>query len=120
MKMSIKAELAYSSADATQIIANIEASHTSDQSVLSETLDFQPPAKILSDKSPYGDRRIRASLSGDVNIRYVALVENNVRRLLSLLIEMGPPPRNTLITFEKLLLRRGPNRRRSGPLLSKR
>jgi hypothetical protein len=82
VKLSIKAELAYSFADATQIIANIEASHTSDQSVLSETLDFQPPAKILSDKSPCGDRRIRASLSGDVNIRYVAVVENNVRRLL--------------------------------------
>jgi transglutaminase-like putative cysteine protease len=82
VKLSIKAELAYRFADATQIIANIEASHTSDQSVLSETLDFQPPAKVLSDKSPYGDRRIRASLSGDVNIRYVAVVENNVRRLL--------------------------------------
>jgi hypothetical protein len=51
VKLSIKAELAYSFADSTQIIANIEASHTSDQSVLSETLDFQPPAKILSDKS---------------------------------------------------------------------
>ena len=50
--------------------------------VLSETLDFQPPAKILSDKSPCGDRRIRASLSGDVTIRYVAVVENKVRRLL--------------------------------------
>jgi hypothetical protein len=65
VKLSIKAELAYSFADATQIIANIEASHTSDQSVLSETLDFQPPVKILSDKSPYGDRRIRASLSDE-------------------------------------------------------
>jgi hypothetical protein len=42
VKLSIKAELAYSFADATQIIANIEASHTSDQSVLTETLDFQP------------------------------------------------------------------------------
>ncbi len=82
MKLSIKAELVYSFADATQIIANIEASHTSDQSVLSETLDIQPPAKILSDKTARGDRRIRASLSGDVNIRYLALVENNVRRLL--------------------------------------
>jgi hypothetical protein len=73
---------AYSFADATQVIANIEASHTSDQTVLSETLDIQPQAKILSDKSVSGDRRIRASLSGDVNIRYVALVENHVRRLL--------------------------------------
>ncbi len=57
MKLSIKAELAYSFADATQIIANIEASRTSDQSILSETLDIQPPAKILSDKTPYGDRQ---------------------------------------------------------------
>jgi transglutaminase-like putative cysteine protease len=88
VKLSIKVELAYSFAEATQIIANmqiianIEASPTSDQLVLSGTLDFQPPAKLLSDKSPHGDRRIRASLSGDVNIRYVAVVENNVRRLL--------------------------------------
>ena len=82
MKLSIKAELAYRFADATQIIASIEASHTTDQSILSETLDIQPPAKVLSDKTAYGDRRIRASLSGDVNIRYEALVENNVRRLL--------------------------------------
>jgi hypothetical protein len=73
---------AYSFADATQIIANIEASHTSDQAILSESLDIQPPAKILSDKTASGDRRIRASLSGNVNIRYMALVENNVRRLL--------------------------------------
>ena len=82
MKLSIKAELTYQFADATQIIANIEASHTADQSILSETLDIQPPAKVLSDKTAYGDRRIRASLSGNVNIRYLALVENNVRRLL--------------------------------------
>jgi transglutaminase-like putative cysteine protease len=82
VKLSVNAELAYSFANATQIIANIEASHTSDQSILSETLDIQPPAKILSDKSSYGDRRIRTSLSGDVTIRYLALVENNVRRLL--------------------------------------
>src|SRR6202035_4404503 len=44
--------------------------------------DIQPPAKILSDKTASGDRRIRGSLSGDVTIRYLALVENNVRRLL--------------------------------------
>ena len=69
MKLSIKAELAYHFLNATQIIANIEASHTSDQAILSESLDIQPQATILSDKTAYGDRRIRASLSGDVNIR---------------------------------------------------
>jgi hypothetical protein len=72
VKLSIKAELAYSFADATQIIANIEASDTSDQSILSETLDIQPPAKFLSDKTAYGDRRAGA---GDGVPRIMAMLE---------------------------------------------
>jgi transglutaminase-like putative cysteine protease len=82
MKVSIQSELVYSFADATQIIANIEASHTDDQSVLSESLLFEPPAELLRDKSPAGDRRIRACLSGQVAIRYQAVVENRLRQLL--------------------------------------
>ena len=70
MKLSIEAELIYNFAEATQIIANIEASQTSDQVILSESLDIQPPARMLSDKTPYGNRRIRASFSGEVTIRY--------------------------------------------------
>jgi hypothetical protein len=82
VRLSIKAELVYSFVEATQVIANIEASHTSDQTILSESLDIQPPTKILSDKTLYGDRSIRASLSGEVTIRYLAEVENNLRQLL--------------------------------------
>jgi len=82
MKLSIKAELVYSFSDATQIIANLEAAHTSDQVILSESLGVQPPVRLLSDKSPSGDRRIRASLSGEVAISYLAVVENNLRQLL--------------------------------------
>jgi transglutaminase-like putative cysteine protease len=82
MKLSIEAELVYNFANDTQVIANLEASHTSDQIILSESLDIQPPAQVLSDTTPYGDRRIRASLSGDVTIRYSAVVENNRRQLL--------------------------------------
>lgn len=82
MKLSIRAELVYNFAEATQVIANLEASQTSDQMILSESLDVQPPARLLSDKTPYGDRRIRASLSGDVTIRYLATIENNLRQLL--------------------------------------
>ena len=82
MKLSIKAELVYNFANETQIIANLEASHTSDQVVLSELLDIRPPATLLSDTTPHGDRRIRASLSGDVSITYTAVVENNLRKLL--------------------------------------
>lgn len=82
MKLSIQAELAYSFAQATQVIANIEASHTSDQMVLEESLDIEPPVNVLSDKTPSGDRSIRAAFSGEVTIKYTALVENKVRQLL--------------------------------------
>lgn len=82
MKLSVQAELTYSFAQDTQIIANIEAAHTGDQMVLTESLDIQPPAHILSDRTPYGDRSIRAAFSGEVTIKYTALVENNVRQLL--------------------------------------
>jgi transglutaminase-like putative cysteine protease len=82
MKLAIKAELVYTFAPETQVIANIEASHTGDQMILSETLDIQPPVRWLSDKTPYGDRSMRASLSGEVAIRYQAVVENNLRQLL--------------------------------------
>jgi transglutaminase-like putative cysteine protease len=82
LKLSIQAELAYSFAQATQVIANIEASHTSDQMVLEESLDIEPPVNVLSDKTPSGDRSIRAAFSGEVTIKYTALVENKVRQLL--------------------------------------
>jgi transglutaminase-like putative cysteine protease len=82
MKLSIEAELVYHFADDTQVIANLKASRTSDQIILSESLEIQPPANFLSGTTPYGDRSIRASLSGDVTIRYTALVENNLRQLL--------------------------------------
>ncbi len=82
MKISIQSELVYGFSDATQVIANIEASHTDDQSILSERLTVEPAADLLRDKSPAGDRRIRACLSGQVTIRYQAVVENRLRQLL--------------------------------------
>jgi transglutaminase-like putative cysteine protease len=82
MKLSIKAELVYTFAPATQIIANIEASQSNDQTVLSDSLEIQPPIQLVSDKTPYGDRSIRASFSGEVTILYRAVVENNLRQLL--------------------------------------
>ena len=75
MKLSIEAELVYNFANDTQIIANLEASRTSDQTILSEALDIQPQTKVLSDTTPSGERRIRASLSGNVAIRYTAVIE---------------------------------------------
>ena len=84
MKLSINAELVYTFAEATQVIACLEASHTADQTVLSESLDVQPPVQLLRDSSASGDRRIRAALSGQTTIRYEAVVENNLRQLLPL------------------------------------
>jgi hypothetical protein len=81
MKLSIKAELVYHFADDTQGIANLEASRTRPDH-LSDSLDIQPPAKFLADSTPHGDQSIRASLSGNLTIRYAGLVENNLRQLL--------------------------------------
>ena len=82
MKLAIKAELAYSFAPSTQVIANIEASQSSDQTILSELLDIQPQVQLLSDTTPHGDRSIRAAFSGEVTILYQAVVENHQRQLL--------------------------------------
>jgi hypothetical protein len=54
VKLSIQAELAYTFEQATQIIANIEASHTNDQMILSESLDIQPPADLCRTRRPLG------------------------------------------------------------------
>jgi transglutaminase-like putative cysteine protease len=82
MKLSVKAELVYRFLPDTQIIASIEAAHAADQTVLSETLDITPADALLRDQMSWGDRRIRASLSGDVTIAYQAIVENHRRELL--------------------------------------
>jgi transglutaminase-like putative cysteine protease len=82
MKLAIKAELFYTFAPETQVIANIEASHSSDQTVISETLDVQPPIRLRSDKTLGGDRSLRGAFSGEVTIVYQAVVENHLRQLL--------------------------------------
>ena len=82
MKLSVKAELVYDFPEATQVIASIEAAHSGDQSVISEILDIQPSVPLLRDEMSWGDRRIRASFSGQVTIRYEAIVDNNLRQLL--------------------------------------
>jgi hypothetical protein len=45
MKPSIDAELVYNFTQDAQIIANLQASRTSDQTILSESLDIQPQAQ---------------------------------------------------------------------------
>ena len=82
MKLSVKADLTYSFPPETQVIASIEAARSTDQTIISEALNIQPPVQVLRDEMSWGDRRIRGSLSGQVTIRYEAIVENNLRQLL--------------------------------------
>ena len=56
MKLSIEAELVYNFINDTQVIANLEASRTDDQVILSESLAIEPHAHVLCDTSPSGDR----------------------------------------------------------------
>ena len=49
MKLSIEAELIYKFATETQIVANLEVSRTSDQSILSDLLQIEPKTKMISD-----------------------------------------------------------------------
>jgi transglutaminase-like putative cysteine protease len=82
MRLSVRAELVYSFAEATQVMALIEASCSTDQDIVSESLDLDPASSLVRDTALSGDRRFRACLSGEVGIVYSATVENRVRQLL--------------------------------------
>ena len=82
MHLTIRTELVYTFAEATQVIAHIEASRSDDQQVIEERLVLDPPADRVSDQDLSGDRRFRACLSGEVSILYTATVDNRSRRLL--------------------------------------
>ena len=79
---SVGAELVHSFAEATRVMALIEASCSADQDMLGESLDIDPAASLVRDTAPSGDRRFRACLSGGVGIVYSALVENRIRQVL--------------------------------------
>jgi hypothetical protein len=71
MKLSIKAELVDNFADDTQVIANLENSRSSDQLILSETLEILPLAEFLADNhSSWGPKyQSVAFREGDHSIR---------------------------------------------------
>jgi transglutaminase-like putative cysteine protease len=82
MKLSILTELVYRFPEPTHLIACLEASRSSDQTILHEALVIDPPAERISDVDLSGDRRLRAKVEGEVTIRYEASVDNGMRRLL--------------------------------------
>ena len=67
MKLAIKAELVYTFAPETQVVANIEASQSSDQTVISESLDVQPPIQLRSARRPGGPQHTRRILGRSGN-----------------------------------------------------
>lgn len=83
MKLEIDATLTYGFASQTQIIAAIEAARSPDQTILSETLTITPATALIRDEDERsGERRFRARLEGEVEIRYTALVNNGARETL--------------------------------------
>jgi len=82
MRITIQSDLVYDFAEETQVIACIEASRSTDQDILEETLEIEPRAECVSDVDLSGDRRLRTVLAGKVAIRYRALVENRMRQVL--------------------------------------
>ncbi len=62
MKLSIEAELVYNFANDTQIIASLEASRTSDQVILSDSLDILASVQVLSDTTLWRSADMRIAL----------------------------------------------------------
>ena len=80
MKLRVRSELVFDFPPYTEIIASIHAATSDDQTVLSETLHLSPFAPVVQDDADArGERRFRATLSGETTIVYEALVDNGAR-----------------------------------------
>lgn len=82
MKLTASAELVYNFTGPTQVIGLLQASHSGDQTILSEELTLSPDAPLIEDEDSLGDRRFRACLSSQTSIVYTATVDNGMRSLL--------------------------------------
>ncbi|MGO4736576.1 transglutaminase family protein [Bosea sp. 2KB_26] len=84
MKLLASAQLVYGFFAPTQVIGLIQASHSSDQSIIADELTVSGDVRPITDEAPSGDRRFRTCLSGETTITYTATVDNGVRQLLPL------------------------------------
>jgi transglutaminase-like putative cysteine protease len=83
MKLRVSSDLHYSFLPETGAVVSVHAATSPDQTVLSESLVIDPlPKLVLDPADARGERRFRAQLSGDVRIRYEAIVDNGARSLL--------------------------------------
>lgn len=82
MKLRTSATLTYLFPEPTQVIGLFQAALSTDQAILSETLEISPETAASSDAGHGGERRMRACLSGEVTIGYRAEIDNGDRKLL--------------------------------------
>lgn len=80
MKLKVRSEITFDFRPGTDVIVSIQAAASKDQAVVSETLTITPQAEIVQDSpDERGERRFRASFSGETSIIYEAVVLNGMR-----------------------------------------
>jgi transglutaminase-like putative cysteine protease len=78
--INVRSELVFDFGEGMDAIVSIQAAHSVEQRVVSETLSISPDAEIVQDAADErGERRFRAHLSGEVRVLYEALVDNGSR-----------------------------------------
>lgn len=83
MLLNVRAEFVFDFQEGMDAIVSVQAAHSEEQGVISETLVIAPHADIVQDKADErGERRFRVHLAGEVSIIYEALVDNGRRIML--------------------------------------
>jgi transglutaminase-like putative cysteine protease len=76
MRLRVNAMLDYRFAGDTAVIAKIEVAHAPGQTVISESLDLTPPARLVTTTDPAnGTRILRGTAGRQLRIDYNALVD---------------------------------------------
>ena len=80
MRLKIRSELIYDFASGTDAIISVQAAVSPDQTIVSERLLISPTQPMIQDKADErGERRFRATFSGETSIIYESLVDNGLR-----------------------------------------
>ncbi|MEQ1779968.1 MAG: transglutaminase family protein [Hyphomonadaceae bacterium] len=83
MQLIVRAELVFDFSTGSEAIVSVQAAHSLDQAVMSESLSITPATNIVQDLADTrGERRFRAWFEGEVSIVYEAVVDNGFRILL--------------------------------------
>lgn len=79
MKLRVRSELVYRFDPPTDAIYQFQVAHWPGQLILEETLTTTPHVDFHQDQdAEFGARTLRAHLSGDVAVSYIAVVDNGV------------------------------------------